>query len=153
MHVNRRHFLALGSAAPILLLLGNKTQAQSQSEIYSENGVAIDGTDAVAYFLENRPVAGNPDITHDWMGVTWRFANVANRDAFMADPAAFAPQFGGYCAWAVSQGYVASTTPEAWKIVDGKLYLNFSRRIQRRWEADIPGHITRANANWPTVLG
>ena len=87
------------------------------------------------------------------MGAAWRFANAANRDAFAADPEAYAPQFGGYCAWAVSEGYTASTVPEAWRIVDGKLYLNYSRRIQSRWERDIPGNIARGTANWPDLNG
>ena len=91
--------------------------------------------------------------THDWMGATWCFVSAANKGTFVADPEAYAPQFGGYCAWAVSEGYTASTTPEAWSIVDGKLYLNYSRRIQRRWEKDIPGNISCATANWPKILG
>ena len=87
------------------------------------------------------------------MGATWCFVSAANKGTFVADPEAYAPQFGGYCAWAVSEGYTASTTPEAWSIVDGKLYLNYSRRIQRRWEKDIPGTISRATATWPKILG
>ena len=120
--------------------------------VYTERGVAVDGTDVVAYFTQGKPVAGRSDITHDWNGASWRFSTESNRDAFAKDPTAFAPQFGGYCAWAVSQGYTASTVPEAWKIVDGKLYLNYSRRIQRRWERDIPGLIAAGQSNWPAVL-
>lgn len=121
-------------------------------KIYAEDGIAVDGTDVVAYFTQGAPVAGAPDITHDWNGATWRFASVENRDAFAADPEAYAPQYGGYCAYAVSEGYTASTTPEAWSIVDGKLYLNYSKRIRRRWERDIPARISNADANWPKVL-
>jgi len=120
--------------------------------VYMEDGIAIDGTDAVAYFTAGQPVAGEPSITHDWNGARWQFSTAANRDAFAADPEAYAPQYGGYCAWAVSEGYTASTVPHAWKIVDGRLYLNFSRSIQRRWERDIPARIAAADANWPTVL-
>ena len=127
--------------------------AQKTLTFYTEDGIAIDGTDPVAYFTEGAPVAGDPAITHEWMGATWRFASTANKDAFVANPEAYAPQFGGYCSWAVAEGYTASTTTEAWTIVDDKLYLNYSRRIQRRWEKDIPGNITRATANWPKILG
>ena len=88
-----------------------------------------------------------------WRGATWHFASDANRALFEADPLAFAPQYGGWCAWAVAEGYTASTVPDAWSIVDGRLYLNFSRSVQRRWERDIPGNIARADANWPGVLG
>ena len=73
-------------------------------------------------------------------------------DLFAADPEKYAPQYGGYCAWAVSQGYTASTDPEAWKIVDGKLYLNYSKSVQQTWEQDIPGNIAAGDGNWPKVL-
>jgi len=152
MDLTRRNLIGLGASLPLLALSARAGRAMSTPAIYAEDGVAIDGTDPVAYFTENRPVPGDPAITHDWMGATWRFASTANRDAFAADPAAYAPQFGGYCAWAVSEGYTASTVPDAFRIVDGKLYLNYSRRIQRRWERDIPGHITRGQTNWPDVL-
>ncbi|MEM9344673.1 MAG: YHS domain-containing (seleno)protein [Pseudomonadota bacterium] len=147
--IARRQFLALSAAA---VLVARAAQA-GEPPVYTEGGIAIDGTDAVAYFTEGQPVAGDPGITHFWNGATWRFSSEANRDAFAGDPAAYAPQYGGYCAWAVAQGYTASTIPEAWRIENGKLYLNFSRRIQRRWERDIPGNIAKGNANWPQVLG
>ena len=120
--------------------------------VYAEDGIAIDGTDPVAYFTEGRPVEGSSAHQLDWRGATWRFSSEANRAAFEADPEAYAPQYGGWCAWAVAEGYTASTVPNAWRIVDGKLYLNFSRGVQRRWERDVPGNIARADANWPAVL-
>ena len=153
MTLNRRTLLTFGASLPVLALTANAGFAQGTPTFYAEDGIAIDGTDPVAYFTDGAPVAGDPTITHDWMGATWRFASAANKDAFVANPEAYAPQFGGYCSWAVAEGYTASTTPEAWTIVDDKLYLNYSRRIQRRWEKDIPGNITRATANWPKILG
>ncbi|SIS67363.1 hypothetical protein SAMN05421759_102256 [Roseivivax lentus] len=156
MQINRRRIIAFGAALPVAALAGGlatMSHAQSLAPVYAEGGIAIDGTDPVAYFTEGRPVPGDPAIALDWNGATWRFASVANRDAFAVDPEAYAPQFGGYCAWAVSEGYTASTVPEAWSIVDGKLYLNYSRRIQKRWERDVPGNISRGNVNWPTLLG
>lgn len=151
MQITRRHLLALTAAAPALAFTTQSAIAATPS-VYAEGGIAVDGTDVVGYFTQGKPVAGSPDITHDYMGVTWRFSSTENRDVFAADPKKYAPQYGGYCAFAVSQGYTASTIPEAWKIVDDKLYLNFSRRVQRRWERDIPGHIASADANWPSVL-
>lgn len=148
--LNRRQTLTFAIALPVTLAA--RGAWASTPPVYAEDGVAIDGSDAVAYFSEGAPVAGNPGITLDWNGATWRFASETNRDAFAADPEAYAPQFGGYCAWAVSRGYTAPTIPEAWTIHDGKLYLNFSRRIQRRWERDIPGNIARGEQNWPHVL-
>ena len=147
----RRTVLKFAAALPPAALLPQAALAKTDP-FYNSRGVAVDGSDVVAYFTEGAPVKGDRNITHEWSGVTWRFSTEANRDAFAASPEKYAPQYGGYCAWAVSQGYTASTTPEAWKIVDGKLYLNYSKRIQRRWERDIPGNIQAGNANWPAVL-
>lgn len=112
-------------------------------------GVAIEGYDAVAYHEAAKPVKGESEFTHEWMGAKWRFANAANLAAFAADPERFAPAYGGYCAYAVAQGSTAGIDPEAWRIVDGTLYLNLSQSIQQRWEQDIPGYIAKADANWP----
>jgi YHS domain-containing protein len=114
---------------------------------------AVSGYDPVAYFTVGRPTQGSDQFTATYQGVRYRFASAANRDAFVANPARYTPAYGGYCAWAVSQGYVARGNPQNWRIVDGRLYLNFDAGVQRRWERDIPGHITRANANWPQSLG
>ena len=134
------------------LLVAPSAQASEEPVYQSFLGTAIDGTDPVAYFTEGRPVEGSADITLEWNGATWRFSSVANRDLFAANPDLYAPQYGGYCAWAVAQGYTASTDPEAWAIVDGKLYLNYSKGVQARWEQDVSGHITAADGNWPKVL-
>lgn len=115
-------------------------------------GVAIGGYDPVAYFTEGRPVEGKAAHQLRYNGATWRFASAESLAKFKADPAAFAPQFGGYCAWAVSQGYIAPGDPEQWKIVDGKLYLNFNARAKELWEADQADAIKRGHANWPGVL-
>jgi len=132
----------------------NKTSTDESIELrfYTENGVAIRGTDPVAYFRQSQPVPGNSEYTYEWMNATWQFASAENRDLFAKNPEKYAPQYGGFCAWAVSRGYTASTQPDAWKIVDGKLYLNFNRQVQRSWEKDISGNIAKANSNWPGVL-
>ena len=114
--------------------------------------MAIEGTDPVAYFTEGKAVEGSSQFTHAWKGATWRFKDAANRDAFAANPEKYAPQFGGYCAWAVSQGYTAGIDPEAWTIHQGKLYLNYSKSVQEQWSEDIPGNIAKGRANWPKVL-
>ncbi len=116
------------------------------------SSLAVSGYDPVAYFRQGRPVEGRSDLEYEWNGATWRFASADNLAAFKADPEKFAPQYGGYCAWAVSQGYTAKSDPAAWRIVDDKLYLNYSKDIQARWEQDIPGNIAKADANWPGVL-
>ena len=113
---------------------------------------AIKGHDPVAYFTQGGPAKGKGAHQHEWMGATWYFANAENMELFAADPEKYAPQYGGYCAYAVSQGYTAKIDPDAWRIVDDKLYLNFSLKVQKIWEKDIPGYIVKADANWPKVL-
>lgn len=119
----------------------------------TSDDLALRGYDAVAYFTDGQPVRGVPQFETAWNGARWRFVSAAHLDAFVKAPERFAPQFGGYCAWAVAHNYTADGDPEAWKIVDGKLYLNYSKRVQRKWEANIPEYIRQGEANWPAVLG
>ena len=119
---------------------------------YTEKGIAIRGTDPVGYFKEGKPVKGNPQFSYQWGNATWYFSSAENRDLFASNPEQYAPQYGGFCAWAVSQQYTAPTDPNAWKIVDGKLYLNANKSIQKKWEKDIPGYIEKANQYWPSIL-
>ncbi|MEM6452802.1 MAG: YHS domain-containing (seleno)protein [Cyanobacteria bacterium P01_D01_bin.105] len=138
--------------AAVVAATKNQAQANIPPAVFAENNIAIRGADPVAYFKQGQYVAGNTNYTHEWAGATWQFSSAANRDLFANNPAEYAPQYGGFCAWAVSQGYTASVDPTAWKIVDGKLYLNYDARIQRRWQQDIAGNIARGNRNWPGVL-
>ncbi len=140
----------LVSALLLLVPLASHAAAPINQSLFGS--VAIEGADSVAYFTEGRHVEGSRDYTHVWNGATWRFASAENRDRFAAEPERYAPQYGGYCAWAISQGKTAGIDPENWNIVDGKLYLNYNASIQERWEADIPGFIAKADANWPGVL-
>ena len=118
-----------------------------------EEQAKIEGFDPVAYFSEGRPVEGSKKFGTRWMGANWRFASAENRDRFVAEPERFAPQYGGYCAYAVSQGGTAGIDPEAWSIVDGKLYLNLNLDIQARWDADRDRYIGLADENWPGLRG
>jgi YHS domain-containing protein len=136
-------FLALLAAPLAALSPVNKTLL---------GGVAIDGYDPVAYFTLGKPVAGSRAHALEWNGATWRFATPEHLAAFRAEPERYAPQYGGYCSYAVANGYTAGIDPAAWKIVDGKLYLNYSRKVQATWSEDIPGNIARADANWPKLL-
>ena len=135
-------------------VVGAPPAALAKDPVYTStfSNLAVSGYDPVAYFTAGKPVEGSADFETEWNGATWRFASADNLATFEADPEAYAPQYGGYCAWAVSQGYTASTVPEAWRIVDGKLYLNYSLSVQRQWEGDVPGHIAKADGNWPGVL-
>lgn len=114
-------------------------------------GVTLKGYDAVAYFTEGKPVRGTGRYGYKWMGAKWLFSSAENRALFTKNPERYSPQYGGYCAYAVSQGITADIDPMAWKIVEGKLYLNLSPGVARIWEKDIPGYIVKANKNWPTL--
>jgi len=115
-------------------------------------GIALHGYDAVAYFTDGQAVKGSPDFSHTWNGATWHFATAAHRDRFAAAPEAYAPQFGGYCAWAVSRNYTADIDPEAFEIVNGKLYLNYSTGVQLRWKLNRSDNIVKGEANWRGLL-
>ena len=140
-------------AALIFLLALSGPAAAQQAPVYSSFlGGAIRGYDPVAYFTERRPVEGSRQFTHEWKGATWRFASAANRDRFAQAPEKYAPQYGGYCAYGVANGYAVKIDPQAWSVVDGKLYLNYSPAVQADWKKDVPGYIRRADAQWPKVL-
>ena len=115
------------------------------------NKVAAKGYDVVAYFSDQRAAAGTPTFSHDWQGVTWRFATAGNRDLFAAAPEKYAPQYGGFCAFAVSKGYTASIDPEAWSIVDNKLYLNYSKGVRGEWLTERDANIAKGDKNWPAL--
>lgn len=121
-------------------------------------GVAIMGYDPVAYFTESRAVKGSPEFSHEFLGETWHFANAAHRDAFAANPVAYAPQYGGYCAGEVfladvSSGITTNVEPEAWRIIGGKLYLFYDRGYAEAFEKNAKEWMAKADANWPTVEG
>ena len=153
---NRRTLLALGLATSVGLALSRRTSAAQARKppVFADivKGVAVGGYDPVAYFTRGKPVAGDPEITLQHDGATWRFASTESRDAFRADAAKYAPQYGGYCAWAVARGYTAKGDPQAWTIANGKLYLNYNKSVQKSWEKDISGNVEKGDANWPAVL-
>ena len=152
MTLNRRHLLVAIAAAPLAAALPGIVSA-AEPATFAVDGIAIRGTDPVAYFTKGAPTPGNADHAADWNGATWHFASADNRAMFLSDPEKYAPKYVGYCAYAASKGYVAPTVPEAWQIVDGRLYLNFSLRARDLWREDIPGNIAKADANWPGILG
>ena len=144
--------VSLLPAALVLTFVVAATAAQPPVYTPAPGGAAVSSYDPVAYFTDGKPIEGRPDLTYQWEGVTWHFATPAHLEQFKADPAKYAPQFGGYCAWAVSQGYSAPADPQAWKIVDGRLYLNYNLDVKKTWEQDVPGNIAKGEGNWPGVL-
>jgi hypothetical protein len=127
-------------------------RGQAGKAVNHQGGVAIQGYDAVAYFTGNAAVKGSPSFTHAWNGVRWQFASAANRDAFAREPERYAPAFGGYCAYGVSRGYTVDIDPEAYAVVDGTLYLNYSKSVQRTWNQDRAGYIEKARQQWAKLL-
>ena len=120
---------------------------------WMDEGLAVDGYDTVAYFTEGAATLGDAAITADWGGAEWRFASEENRDAFEADPTAYAPQYGAYCSWAMADDRLATTDATAWDILDGKLYLNYSAAVREKWLEDTAGFIDAADGNWSARLG
>jgi YHS domain-containing protein len=115
------------------------------------SNLALSGYDPVAYFTQGKPVRGLKQFTTSYNGADWQFASAADLAAFKSNPARYAPQYGGYCAWAVSQNYTASGDPKVWKIVNDKLYINYNAEVGEKWSKDIPGFIKSANVNWPKL--
>lgn len=138
----------------VTALAASTAAVARESVVYTGtfSSTAVGGYDPVAYFTENKPVKGNSKISTEYKGAKWYFASPENRDKFVAAPTLYEPQYGGYCAWAVSQGKTASGDPQFWKVVNNKLYLNYDADVQKKWEANIPDFIQKANANWPKVL-
>lgn len=148
MTLTRRHAIGLLAAA----IAGTPALAQSKPSVFSTDAGAINGYDPVAYFTEEKPVKGDAAFSADHDGATFYFSSAENLETFNADPAKYAPQYGGYCAWAVSKGYTAKTDPDAFSIFDGKLYLNYNKAVRVRWSIDKAGNVAAADANWPSVL-
>lgn len=143
--------IALGLAA---MLMFASSAVKAGDEIYTGflSKSALGGYDTVAYFSEGKAVKGDSDYQTRYKGADWYFASEANLVAFKSDPQRYAPQYGGYCAWAVAEGYTAKGDPLYWKVYQGKLYLNYNESIKNQWLEDIDRFIEQANKNWPGVI-
>jgi len=143
--------LGLGALNLALVILFVGGVAHAGEQFVDREGRPVGGYDVVTYHTEAEPRPGRADITAEYNGVTWYFASEANRDRFTADPHRYAPAYDGQCAYAMADGRKVRSDPLAYRVVDGVLYMNFSPRIQRRWEEDIPGYLERSEAHWPEV--
>ncbi len=141
------------TAAFAVALFGSASSARTPVDEVNKDGqnAALKGYDPVAFFAEARLVKGSPAYVYEWKHAKWYFASEKSRDLFRAAPDKYAPQFGGYCAWAVSHGYTADVDPEAWKIVEGKLYLNYNKDVQKKWEQDEKKYIEDGIRAWPDL--
>ncbi|MEZ4589128.1 MAG: YHS domain-containing (seleno)protein [Gemmatimonadales bacterium] len=139
----------------IALLLGMVAPSVAQDKVLvnvDKSGLALQGYDPVSYFSPTGPIRGRPELTASHQGATYRFATAEHRDRFLADPAKYAPQFGGYCGYGASRDYLAPVDPEAFTIMDGRLILQNSKRVLRLWLKDPTGRLASADRNWPGLI-
>jgi len=138
----------------LLVLLSVSNSALALDPVYTGlfSDKAIKGYDTVAYFTQGAAVEGDDEFSTEYLGATWLFSSQENLDLFVEDPEKYAPQYGGYCAYAVSQNKTASIKPELFTIEDGKLYLNYNRKINDQWLENKEQYITDADKNWPGLL-
>ncbi|MES2665579.1 MAG: YHS domain-containing (seleno)protein [Pseudomonadota bacterium] len=150
----RRTALAALLVARIALLPG---AALAGEQYIDTTGFAVSGYDVVSYFAlpqapvgtpQPAPLPGKSSITAEYNGGRFAFATTANRDAFVANPSAFVPQYDGHCAYGVSKGGKVPGNPTLWRIVDGKLYLNITKNVVGFWEEDISGNLAKSEKNW-----
>ncbi|HVX50155.1 MAG TPA: YHS domain-containing (seleno)protein [Chitinophagaceae bacterium] len=134
-----------------VLCMSVVTTFAQKAAVFNDDGIAVHGYDVVAYFTQSKPVKGDSKLALKWNNATWYFASQQDLDLFKASPAKYAPQYGGYCAYGLSQGHKASTRPEAWTIVNGKLYLNYNNDVKSNWLKNTGGYISKADANWPSL--
>ena len=144
-----------GLAAAIMAFAAPTPEAYAadKAPVYTswDKNIAVGGYDVVSFF-KGKPQDGKSEFSTSYNGAEWRFSSEANRDLFLANPTAFAPQYGGYCAWAVAGGKLAKGSPKHWSLEDGKLYLNYNRKIKDRWIADKANFITLGDEQWPDIL-
>ena len=147
--LSTKHTLAI--TACLFLPLAGGAFEKSDPVNHNRKGIAIQGYDPVAYFTDSRPVKGDSKFTFSWRGATWQFASAEHRDVFAKDPEQYAPQYGGYCTYGVSEKHTVDIDPEAWKIIGGKLYLNYDKRVQQLFLKEPEERIRRAEQNWPDL--
>jgi YHS domain-containing protein len=125
--------------------------ANAQSPVFSKGDKAIQGYDAVAYFKLNQPTPGKNEFMYEWNDGKWYFSSKENLELFKKEPQKYAPQYGGYCAYGMSNGYKAPTSPDAFTIVNDKLYLNYNVDVRQTWNKDQKSFIQKADQNWPNI--
>ena len=133
------------------LMAGAAVLFAQKSEVFSPSDKAIRGYDPVAYFTEGKAVKGNENLTYHWHDADWYFSSGQNLNSFSKNPDKYVPQYGGYCAYGLSEGHKAPTDHDAWTIVDGKLYLNYSKDVRTKWRENEKERIEKADKNWPQL--
>lgn len=136
----------------VLLTIFSAVQMNAQQkQVFTKNNIAVNGYDVVAYFTESKPVKGNNEHTVTWNDAKWLFATAEHALLFKTNPEKYAPQYGGYCAFGCSRGYKAKTEPDAWSIVNGKLYLNYNLQVRDTWSRNTTEYIKKADTVWQSI--
>jgi hypothetical protein len=143
--------IALACLAVCITRVARSADMRGVPAIDATHGVGLEGYDAVAYFLDHKPIRGRDAYTHSWNGVVWKFASAEHRDLFAADPAHYAPQYGGYCAYAVANHTTVHGSPKQWAVVNDRLFLNNNPLAKKLWDRDRPGNIRAGDQNWPQI--
>jgi hypothetical protein len=149
--MRHRHIFALLAVLAFSFIFAGPILAAPPIE-KDKDGLALRGWDTVSYF-DGKPVPGKPEFTTNWNNATWRFASAAHRDAFVVNPEKYAPQYGGHCAYGLAKGKLVTADPQIWKIVGGKLYVNYDGDVQKSWEKKQAKYIVDANAEWQELGG
>src|SRR5215475_7555784 len=137
----------------VLAFASNLSFAAMKSLVnVDKTGLGIKGYDPVAYFTENKPVMGNPQFVSTYNGVRYQFASAADKSAFDANPSKYEPQFGGFCAYAASEGHTAKIEPDAFQVMNGRLLLQYDKDVQQMFNKDPQGRLQKADANWPGIV-
>jgi len=135
----------------IFVTLYTSGAVAQNTQYCSKEGVAIKGYDPVAYFIQHEALEGKDNFSTEWSGSTWKFISQANLDSFKVAPQKYAPQYGGYCAYGLSENHKSPSDPMAWTIVGQKLYLNYNPKVKQMWQKDTIARIKTADQNWPAV--
>ncbi len=136
----------------VLLTIFSAVQINAQQkQVFSKNNIAVNGYDVVAYFTVSKPVKGDDKYVVNWKDANWLFVSAEHAFLFKANPEKYVPQYGGYCAFGCSRGYKAKTDPDAWTIVNGKLYLNYNSTVKDTWSKNIENYIKKADEAWANI--
>lgn len=150
--IHRLARLGVAALAILGVAIAHPAAAAGISVMTDAGGIAIGGYDPVAYFTDTRALAGKPEFSAEWQGAVWRFASAAHRDLFLADPARYAPRYGGWCAYGVTMGVAAEADPaEGWTLYDGRLYFAYDAGTRARWSQDIAANLAAADTRWPAI--
>lgn len=149
--MQRRHLIAAAVTFPLVASFSGSPARARGAGVFNTGGVAIRGSDTVAYFDGDGPARGNWQHAVKWAGSLWYFRSEENRSRFEMNPRAYAPGYGGFCAFAMAEGRLVPTDPEAWTIADGRLFLNESLAVRAEWRRDVARYVALADAHWPAL--